>query len=90
MQTAVGNIGGNPPVISERKTGATAPTVKPHCQPQINPQSNTGICIGQSIEPISGICPVRKGKTYAIAKNKAANIIFKTESFLFIFIFIFI
>jgi hypothetical protein len=31
------------------------------------------MCIGQSMEPISGICPVRKGRTSARARNRAAS-----------------
>lgn len=62
-------------MMSERKTGAIKPTASPHGQPQTKPQRRTGICMGQSIEPISGICPVRKGKTYAKAKKKADSTI---------------
>jgi hypothetical protein len=57
-----GNSGGIPSV-SERNSGAINPTKSPSGQPQIKPHSSTGRCIGHSIEPISGICPVRNGIT---------------------------
>ena len=57
-------MGGNPN-NTERKRGATNPTASPQGQPQIKPHSKAGICIGQSMEPISGICPVIKGSTIA-------------------------
>ena len=33
-------------------TGRINPTTAPYCQPQINPQRSTGMCIGKSIFPI--------------------------------------
>lgn len=60
--TAVGKNGGIPRV-RERNKGAIKPTASPQGQPQTKPHSSTGICKGQSFEPISGICPVRKGIT---------------------------
>ena len=47
------------------------PTASPQPQPQTNPQSRAGMCIGQSMEPICGICPVRKGRTSAMARYSA-------------------
>lgn len=41
IQTADGKNGGIPS-ITERKSGAIKPIVKPHGQPQIKPQSKTG------------------------------------------------
>ena len=72
---AFGNIGGIPK-IRERRIGATNPTANPHGPPQKKPHNNTGMCIGQSIEPISGICPVKNGITIANAKNIADKVKF--------------
>ena len=83
IHRAVGkNIGS--PNISERKTGAQKPVKSPHCHPQINPQRNIGICIGQSIEFICGACPVKKGIMNASAKKSAENTIFLMSFFIFI------
>ena len=82
IQNAVGNIGGIPN-SPERKSGATRPTKSPHGAPQKNPHSNTGICIGQSIAPICGICPVKNGMTNANAKNIADKVSFLTSFLLF-------
>jgi hypothetical protein len=84
MQNAVGNIGGIPSV-KERRSGAINPTKSPHGAPQKNPQSKTGICIGQSIEPICGIWPVKKGITNASAKNMADKVSFLISFLVFIF-----
>jgi len=75
MQIAVGNRAGMPSV-NERKIGTTRPTTAPQTGPQIKPQSKTGRCMGQSMEPIFEICPVRNGNVYASAKKSAARIIF--------------
>ena len=83
MQIAIGKKIGTPRE-TERSKGAIKPTASPQGQPQIKPQSKTGICIGQSIEPISGICPVTKGRTHARAKNNAEKI--KLYKFRFFFI----
>ena len=58
-------------------------TVAPYPGPHISPQSITLRCIGKSIFPISGICPVTKGRTSPIARNIAAS----TSSFKCFFIF---
>jgi hypothetical protein len=86
IQNAVGNIGGIPNV-KERRSGAIKPIASPQGAPQKNPHNNTGICIGQSIEPTCGICPVKNGITYANAKNMADKVSFLI-SFLFIFNFL--
>lgn len=75
IQKAVGNIGGIPSV-KERRRGATNPTSSPQGAPQKNPHKSTGMCIGQSILPICGICPVKNGITNAKAKNMADKVIF--------------
>jgi hypothetical protein len=38
------------------------PEIKPYFQPHKKPQIIIGKCIGQSILPICGILPVKKGK----------------------------
>ncbi len=60
-------------MISERSIGAVKPTAIPHFHEQIKPQRITGMCIGHNIAPISGICPVKKGRIIASAKNSAEN-----------------
>ena len=75
IDIAFGYIAGIPNII-ERVTGNITPTASPYCQPHIRPHKNTGICIGSIIFPISGICPVRKGRTYPIAINIAERVIF--------------
>ena len=70
MAVAVGNSGGMPRV-TERSSGAMKPTASPHGQPHRKPHSSTGMCMGQSILPISGIWPVRKGSTSARARQMA-------------------
>src|SRR5699024_3902643 len=37
---------------------------------------NTGMCMGSSMLPIWGICPVKKGSTSPRAKNRAARVKF--------------
>lgn len=81
---AVGNIGGIPK-IAERSKGAINPTASPQGAPQKNPHRITGMCIGQSIDPICGTWPVKKGSTNATLKNMAENVRFFTWGFLFIF-----
>ena len=61
MQIAV--ISGGIASIRCRVSGASSPTASAYGQPQTKPHSSTGRCIGKSIEPICGICPVRKGMT---------------------------
>lgn len=58
------------------KSGKIKPINKPYSLPQIKPHSKTGICIGSNIVPISGICPVTKGKTSPSAKKNALRVIF--------------
>jgi hypothetical protein len=38
------------------------------------PQRNAGMCIGERSAPTCGICPVRKGRTSASARNIAENV----------------
>ena len=64
------------PQSTELSRGAVMPAAIPHGHPQIKPQSRTGICIGHSAEPISGIRPVIKGRTRAIARNNAEYVSF--------------
>ena len=70
MATAVGNISGMPK-STERRSGEMNPTASPHGQPQTKPHSSAGMCIGQSMEPICGICPVKNGRTSAMARYSA-------------------
>lgn len=51
---------------------AIIPTASPYGQPHKNPQRRTGRCIGESILPIFGICPVKNGKIRQRAKQAAA------------------
>ena len=69
MATAIGIMGGIPKV-TDRKSGAMKPTVRPHFHPHIKPHSNIEIYMGSSIKPISGTWPVTKGRTMAIARCK--------------------
>ena len=71
----MGNRGGIPNK-TERIRGTMKPTAAPYCQPQISPQRNTGMCMGSSMLPIWGICPVKKGSTRPSARNKAARVMF--------------
>ena len=64
---------GGIPNITYRSSGSTKPTTPPYCQPQIKPHSSTGRCIGSSMLPIWGICPVKKGRTRPIAINMAES-----------------
>ena len=75
MAVAVGNRGGIPN-STERISGTMKPTAAPYCQPQISPHRNTGMCMGSSMLPIWGICPVKKGSTSPRARNRAARVKF--------------
>ena len=55
-----------------KSPGAINPTARPQGQPHKKPHSSAGICIGHSMEPISGIWPVIKGRTIAMARKSAA------------------
>ena len=72
IATAVGNIGGIPNSML-LKTGKTRPMIKPYGHPQIKPQSKTGICIGNNLLPILGICTVRNGIKSPSARNNPDN-----------------
>ena len=85
MQSAVGYIGGIPN-STERRGGATTPTASPQGQPHTKPQRSTGMCMGESIEPICGICPVKNGSISASARNAAANTTVLTVMLLFFMI----
>ena len=61
MAMAVGNMGGAVRTAL-RSRGRRKPTAKPYFQPQRRPHSSTGRCMGQSMFPIWGICPVKKGR----------------------------
>ena len=74
------------PKRNERRIGDIKPTVTPHFHPQIYPQRNIGMCIGQNIEFISGFCPPIKGSNSANAKKSAENIIFCIALFCLMFI----
>ena len=54
MATAAGNSAGMPKT-TERSRGAINPIASPQGQPHIKPHKRAGICMGQSMEPISGI-----------------------------------
>ena len=73
MAAAVGKRGGIPN-SAERSSGVTKPTAAPYCQPQISPHRNTGMCMGSSMLPICGICPVKKGSTSPSARKRAARV----------------
>ncbi len=72
IAAAVGNSGGMPR-ISERSSGETAPTTSPYTGPHTKPVRNAGMCIGESIAPTAGICPVRNGRYMASASIMPAN-----------------
>ena len=59
---------GGMPKIIERSSGEIKPTASPHGQPHMKPHSSAGRCMGQSMEPISGIWPVKNGRTIARAR----------------------
>ena len=75
MHTAFGKSAGMPN-RTPRKSGVINPINRPYGHPQIYPHNSTGICIGQSIFPIAGICIVIKGRISPIARNIAARILF--------------
>ena len=52
------------------------PTANPYFQPQMKPHNKTGMCIGRSILPICGICPVANGRIIPRAIISPANTIF--------------
>ena len=60
----------------DRIIGVINPTIKPYLQPQISPHNKIGICIGKSILPICGICPVNKGRISPMAINIADKVRF--------------
>ena len=70
MASAVGTSGGMPN-SRLRAMGSTKPTSSPHGHPHTNPQIRAGRCRGRSMLPTSGICPVRKGSTKPMARNRA-------------------
>ena len=59
---------------AKRSSGVIRPTARPYFQPQINPQRRTGMCIGNSLFPISRICPVRNGSISPSARKSAASV----------------
>ena len=64
------------PNKAERSRGNMKPTRPPYFHPQISPHRNTGMCIGNNLLPICGICPVKKGSISPNARNIAATVIF--------------
>jgi hypothetical protein len=84
IATAVGNIGGIPSSM-HLKTGKTRPLIKPYGHPQINPQSKTGICIGNNLLPRLGICAVRNGIKSTNARNNPDNTNCLVDSFFIFF-----
>jgi len=61
MHIALGNNNGIPKV-TDRNNGAVTPIKAPQVPPHIKPHNKTGKCMGQSIFPICGICPVKNGR----------------------------
>ena len=70
------------PNSSPRSSGITAPTARPYGQPHTMPHSSTGMCIGSSILPICGICPVISGSTRPRAKNRAERVSLRVDVFM--------
>ena len=69
-------IKGGMPNIKERKMGLTRPAIRPQGHPQMKPHSSTGMCMGLSMLPICGICPVKKGSSRASAIKNAVSTMF--------------
>ena len=57
-----------------RSSGAIAPTAPAHHGPHKKPHRYTGMCIGDSIPPTCGICPVRNGRTRHSARHSADTV----------------
>ena len=76
----IGGIENNPNL----NNGATKPTTLAHFQLTKNAHNSTGKCIGQSIAPICGTCPVTKGSSIASARHTPEIVTFFTVLFFFI------
>jgi hypothetical protein len=70
MPKGIGGIENNANLIS----GAVNPTSPAHCHLQKNAQINTGMCIGHSMLPIAGICPVKNGSISAAARQSDESV----------------
>jgi hypothetical protein len=68
MESAMGNIGG---IVKSKllSIGVTNPKVSPIRGPHKKPHRIIGICMGSSLFPSSGICPVIKGNKIPNAKK---------------------
>ena len=73
MPTADGKKGGMVN-IAERISGRMNAIGVANSQPQMSAHKNTGMCIGRSMLPICGICPVRNGSTSPMARNMAVRV----------------
>ena len=63
---------GGIPVIMLESIGVMMPAASPQNGPQINPQSNTGICIGRNTLPAPNAWNT-EGRIIPIAMNNAVN-----------------
>jgi hypothetical protein len=68
-----------------RNNGDMKPTARPYGHPQMKPQSSTGRCIGRSMFPNCGICPVKNGSRRHSARNNPEYAKFLTDDFFMIF-----
>ncbi len=82
---AIGYIGGIWKIIL-LKIGMTNPIKRPYKGPQIYPVSKAGMCIGKSLLPILGICPVKKGSTIPNASRSPPFTILLVDCFLKVFL----
>ena len=72
-------------VSNMESVGPASAVTKPYCQPQIIAHSNTGMCMGQNINPPCGTAWNAIGKTMHSAENNAVSIRFLVVLFNLIF-----
>ena len=82
---AIGYIGGIPKIML-LKIGMINPIKRPYKGPQIYPVNKAGMCIGKSLLPILGICPVKKGSTIPNASRSPPFTILLVDCFLKVFL----